>query len=121
MQIVDLIGKALSVRAFYHKVVSSNIANAQTPGYKEKDINFRSELDKRANAAAGTITGSGDSGYAVTENSGHEGLARLDGNTVDLEGQTVKLTENQLMYQALVQMASKRFSMMRYLIGEGKR
>jgi len=38
MQIVDLIGKALSVRAFYHKVVSGNIANSQTPGYKERTL-----------------------------------------------------------------------------------
>ena len=45
MQIVDLIGKALSVRAFYHKVISGNIANAQTPGYKEKEIDFRRGLD----------------------------------------------------------------------------
>lgn len=120
MQIVDLIGKALSVRAFYHKVLSSNIANSQTPDYKEKAIDFHAELDKRVNTAFDRA-GSEDAGYTVTENAGNEGLARLDGNTVDLEGQTVKLTENQLMYQALVQMASKRFSMMRYLIGEGKR
>jgi flagellar basal-body rod protein FlgB len=120
MQIVDLIGKALSVRAFYHKVVSGNIANAQTPGYKEKEIDFRRELDRRVGAGAASIP-SGEEGYTITENSGQDGLARLDGNTVSVEDQTVKLTENQLMYQALVQMASKRFSMMKYIIGEGKR
>jgi flagellar basal-body rod protein FlgB len=120
MQIVDLIGRALSIRAFYHKVVSGNIANAQTPGYREKEIDFRRELDRRTGTEAG-LAPSGDAGYTVTENLGHDGLARLDGNTVNLEDQTVKLTENQLMYQALVQMASKRFAMMKYLIGEGKR
>lgn len=120
MQIVDLIGKALSVRAFYHKVVSGNIANSQTPGYKEKDIDFRRELDKRLGPDMKQAS-SGDAGYTIAENQGHDGLARIDGNTVSLEDQTVKLTENQLMYQALVQMAAKRFSMMRYMIGEGKR
>jgi flagellar basal-body rod protein FlgB len=120
MQIVDLIGKALSVRAFYHKVVSGNIANAQTPGYKEKEIDFKRELDKRVGADM-TRTPMGETDYTISENTGQDGLARLDGNTVNLEDQTVKLTENQLMYQALIQMASKRFSMMKYLIGEGKR
>jgi flagellar basal-body rod protein FlgB len=120
MQIVDLIGKALSVRAFYHRVVSGNIANAQTPGYKEKEIDFRRELQKRTGAGAQQVP-AGTAGYTVTERQANDGLARLDGNTVDLEDQTVKLTENQLMYQALVQLASKRFSMMKYLIGEGKR
>ncbi len=119
MQIVDLIGKALSVRAFYHKMISGNIANSQTPGYKEKDIDFKKELAKRTGLATGRA--SGDPGYTVTENAGNDGLARIDGNTVELEGETVKLTENQLMYQALVQLASKRFSMMKYVIGEGKR
>ena len=38
MQIVDLIGKALSVRAYYHKVVSAISQMSQTPGYKEKDL-----------------------------------------------------------------------------------
>lgn len=120
MEIVDLIGKALGVRAFYHKVLSGNIANSQTPGYKEKDIDFKSELDKRVGGAAGKKT-SGPSGYDIIENQGNDGFVSIDGNTVDLEGQTVKLTENQLMYQALVQIAGKRFSLMKYLIGEGKR
>ncbi len=59
--------------------------------------------------------------FAVTETETSDGLTRMDGNTVELENETVKLTENQLMYQALVQLASKRFSMMKYVIGEGKR
>jgi flagellar basal-body rod protein FlgB len=119
MEIVDLIGKALSVRAFYHKIVSANIANSQTPGYKSKDIDFRAELGKRAGSAGRVSRDTKD--YKVTENESGQGLVKLDGNTVELETETVKLTENQLMYQALVQLASKRFSMMRYLIGEGKR
>jgi len=119
MQIVDLIGKALSVRAFYHKLVSANIANSQTPGYKSKEIDFRAELDKRAGSAGRAARDAKD--YKVTENESGQGLVKLDGNTVTLETETVRLTENQLMYQALVQLASKRFSMMRYLIGEGKR
>lgn len=119
MQIVDLIGKALSVRAFYHKVVSANIANSETPGYKGKNINFRSELDKRAGLTGRTPSGNQD--YTITENDSSEGLTRMDGNTVELENETVKLTENQLMYHALIQLASKRFSLMKYVIGEGKR
>ena len=119
MQIVDLIGKALSVRAFYHKLVSANIANSETPGYKAKNIDFRSELDRRA-GSAGRVSRE-DKDYKVVENESREGFVRLDGNTVELETETVRLTENQLMYQALVQLASKRFSMMKYLIGEGKR
>lgn len=119
MQLVDLIGKALSVRAFYHKLVSANIANSQTPGYKSKSIDFKSELDRRAGSAVSLSQDNKD--YKVVESQTGEGFVSLDGNTVELETETVRLTENQLMYQALVQLASKRFSMMKYVIGEGKR
>ena len=119
MQIVDLIGRALSVRTFYHKLLSANIANSQTPGYKAKSIDFRNELDKRTEAL-GPSSRQGPE-YTVEEKDAGDGLARMDGNTVELENETVKLAENQLMYQALVQLASKRFSMMKYVIGEGKR
>lgn len=120
MQLVDIIGKALGIRAFYHKVISGNIANAQTPAYREKDIDFRNELHKRVEGTG--VSGSGNPhDYTVSEKSAAEGLSSIDGNTVNLEDQMVKLTENQLMYRALVQIAGKRFALMKYLIGEGRR
>lgn len=120
MQIVDLIGRALQIRSFYHRVISGNIANVQTPAYKEKDIDFKGELERQISSDAGNGS-AGPGNYTITENMGSDGLARIDGNTVDLENQTVKLTENQIMYHALVQIAGKRFTMMKYLIGEGRR
>jgi len=120
MQIVDLIGRALNIRSFYHRVISGNIANVQTPEYKEKDIDFKGELERQLSSDARKGT-AGPVSYTVVENTGNDGLASIDGNTVDLESQTVKLTENQLMYHTLVQIAGKRFTMMKYLIGEGRR
>ena len=38
-----------------------------------------------------------------------------------MENQIVKLTENQLMFHTLVQVAAKRFSLMKFLISEGRR
>ena len=48
MPLLDIIGKALSVRSAYHKVIAGNIANADTPGFKEKDIDFKRQLDAGA-------------------------------------------------------------------------
>ena len=38
MPLIDLIGKALNIRTVYHKVIAGNIANVDTPGFKEKDL-----------------------------------------------------------------------------------
>jgi flagellar basal-body rod protein FlgB len=113
MEISGLLEKALNIRGFYHKVLASNIANVETPGYKEKDIDFGTELEK-------SIGGSSQS-FDIREKSDPEGIDGIDGNSVNMENQIVKLTENTMMFNAFVQLISKKFSMMRYVINEGRR
>lgn len=112
MEIVNLLEKALNIRAFYHRVLSANIANVETPGYKEKDIDFRAELDKFV---------SGTDAIQVKERTNGDGISSVDGNTVNIESQIVKLTENNLMFNSLVQLVNKKLSMIRYAINEGRR
>jgi flagellar basal-body rod protein FlgB len=112
MAVFDLIEKALNIRAFYHKIIASNIANAETPNYKQKDIDFSKELEKRVVVA---------SDIEVKEKADYDGIPSLDGNTVNIEDQVVKMTENSMLYNALVQVVVKKFSLMRYAINEGKR
>jgi len=119
MDMINLIEKALNIRASYHKVISGNIANVATPGYKEKDMDFRKEIDRAIHSDANSsVIGSG---VEVKENPDNDGLSSIDGNTVSVENQIVKLTENQLMFHSLVQVAAKRFAMMRFLISEGRK
>lgn len=112
MPLLDLVGRALSIRTKYHKVIAANIANVDTPGYKEKDIDFRKELDR--NMAR--------SGSAEVEETSPDtmGFSALDENTVNVETQVMKLTENNLYYDALVQTLSKKLSLMRYIINGGR-
>ena len=119
MDMIGLIEKALNIRSSYHKVISGNIANVATPGYKEKNMDFKKEIDRVMNSdASGSVI---SNGVEVTENPESDGLSSLDGNTVSVENQIVKLTENQVMYHSLVQVAAKRFSIMKFLISEGRR
>jgi flagellar basal-body rod protein FlgB len=112
MPLIDLIGKALNVRSAYHKVVAGNIANADTPGFKEKEIDFKKQLEKKM-----TYSGAVDITETAEEPFGFSGL---DENTVNMETQVMKLTENSMYYDALVQALSKKFSLMRYIINGGK-
>jgi flagellar basal-body rod protein FlgB len=118
MDMTSLIEKALRVRTSYHKVISGNIANVATPGYKEKDIDFRKEIGRAIHSGANSSVI--NSGVEVTEKPENEGLSSIDGNSVNVEDQMVKLTENQVMFHSLIQIAAKRFSMMKFLIREGR-
>ena len=118
MDVMNLIEKALNIRSSCHKVISGNIANVDTPGYKEKYLDFRKEMDRAMRHDGMGVTGSS---VEIMENQSNDGLTSIDGNTVNVENEIVKLTENQVMFQSLVQVAAKRFSMMKFLISEGKR
>ena len=113
MEISGLLEKALNIRGFYHKVLASNIANVETPGYKEKDLDFVTELEKSMRGEVSTIE--------VREKSDPDGIDGIDGNSVNMEDQIVRLSENSMMFNAFVQLINKKFSMMRYVISEGRR
>lgn len=111
MSVTDIIEKALYVRSRYQKVIAGNIANVDTPGYKEKDIDFERELASRMK---------GSKEVEVIETPRQEGFVRLDENTVSVEDQVVKMTENSLIFSALVTAISKKFTLMRYVINGGR-
>lgn len=112
MDLIDFVEKTLNIRSFYHKILAENIVNAETPNYKEKDIDFQKELEKQL---------SGVNSFDIIEKTENDGVSSLDGNTVNIESQMVKLNENSMVYSALVHLISKKFSIMRYLINEGRR
>jgi flagellar basal-body rod protein FlgB len=112
MEVLGLLERALNLRAQYHKVIAGNIANVETPNYKEKDIDFQKEIQRN--------TGSQNTAE-VRESMDGDVIESIDGNTVNMESQVVKMTENEMLFTSLVQVVSKKFSMMRYIINEGRR
>jgi flagellar basal-body rod protein FlgB len=112
MDVLNLVERALNVRSFYHKVLSGNIANVETPNFKEKDIDFLGEIQKQM---------AGTSSIELKEKTEDDGMNSIDGNTVNIEKQMVKMTENSMIYTSLVQVINKKFSMLKYAITEGRR
>jgi flagellar basal-body rod protein FlgB len=113
MEATNLLEKALNIRGFYHKLIASNIANVETPGYKEKDIDFQAELKRSMNGSINEIE--------VIEKGNVSGIDGIDGNSVRMEDQVVKMSENTMMFNAFVQLINKKFSMMKYAISSGGR
>jgi flagellar basal-body rod protein FlgB len=94
------------------KLVASNIANADTPGYRTQDIDFRSEFE---NAASGQA---GQSSPAVIQ---PEGLAtKADGNNVNLDREARLLSENALRFSIASNFARSELSTLKLAIQDGK-
>ncbi|TVP45449.1 MAG: flagellar basal body rod protein FlgB [Halomonas sp.] len=112
--------RALGLRQARHEVLASNIANADTPNYKARDIDFASELKKAVDGTQG-VAGSAGGGLALARTAGNhiagEGRAwsgagsadllyripdqpSLDGNTVDMDRERTQFADNALRYQA---------------------
>ncbi len=115
-KLFNILEGALNIRSSYHRIIAGNIANADTPHYKEKDIDFQSELNKRVNS----LTPAKEL-IDIKEKSYSEDISSNNGNTVIVESQMVKMTENDIMYKTLVSIVSKKIAMMKYMISEGKR
>jgi len=111
MEVLGLLEKALNIRAHYHKILAGNVANVETPHYKEKDIDFVRSLDLNMKRIED---------IEVKEKAEQDGLNTTDGNTVNMENQVVKMTENSLYFASLTKIMTKKFATMRYIITEGK-
>lgn len=101
---------ALKVRGERTELLANNLANADTPGFKARDIDFRTAL---ANAEQGSPTSSSALKYRVP-------LApSLDGNTVDVQLEQAAFAENAVRYQATLSFLSARFrSLMTAITGQ---
>ncbi|MDD2906470.1 MAG: flagellar basal body rod protein FlgB [Sulfurimonas sp.] len=118
----SLIKDALDFRAARQDMIASNIANADTPFYKPRDIRFEDAL--RAKEAALLKEKSPHLELAQTDaqhlplqnetnsqkpklfyRDGH--MARNDGNSVDLDVETTEMSKNSVMFNALIQANKK--------------
>ena len=107
--------EALRLRAFRSEVLAANLANADTPGYKARDLDFAAILKREAQAPvrlaathAGHI-GANRSGAASTQ-LGYRVPQQpsVDGNTVEVEREQARFSENAMRYQASLRFLDSR-------------
>jgi len=102
-------GAALAVRSQRMGVLASNIANASTPGYKAKDIDFREALNAIENAGpSGGVNGIGSIDSAIKYRVPLQ--PSIDGNTVELSTEQTAFAENAVAYQTTLAFLNGRIS-----------
>jgi len=131
-----LVYEALNYRSIRQDLISSNIANVDTPMYRPKEIDFEEMMAEKAKEAFGESNplelklaltdnnhldkfNDSDSGKAtIFFRDGH--MARNDGNSVDLDVETTELSKNGVMYNALVEGLKKHSAIIKNVIEASK-
>lgn len=129
----DLLAASLRVRAARHSLLTANVANADTPGYRPRDIDFAGVLqtfvEPQTHSAAhqGGVTlvsthplhQQQEHGLSPTETT--EGGEALNRNHVELDSEITQLVENTLHHEASLTLLSRTLGSLRYAISEGRR
>ena len=121
---ISTIRTAMNLRAYRQEVLASNIANADTPHYKARDLDFASAL---SNAMAGKADGGlqmkqtaarhlqGEAGTPFGNDLKFrtEYQGAVDGNTVNMDVERAAFAENSLQYEAMITTLRSRFGDLR--------
>ena len=127
---IDIIHKGLSASWTRNAVIRNNIANIETPGFKASGVEFesvfRQALRGKGFNATTTHTAHRTFGTGNIENVRpriyrREGLSmRADGNNVDIEAENVRLAQNSIYFNTLVEKMNSEIRRLRMAITEGR-
>ncbi|BBE74792.1 flagellar basal body rod protein FlgB [Oharaeibacter diazotrophicus] len=132
MPVLQALKEKLRFHEQRQKILAENVANASTPGYVGRDVTapdfFRVAADMRADAAAGVRLAATDprhlGGSAPARSPVAEGRKAPayeitpDGNAVVLEEQMMKVTQNQMDYQAAASLYQRGLGLLKTAIGK---
>ncbi len=111
---INVLDKAADASWVRNEVISNNIANVNTPGYKRKDVQFESYLmsalrgDNSLDHRVANLRLDSLDATIYTDNASLS--YRLDGNNVDIDTESATLAENQTRYYALLDSMTQEFS-----------
>lgn len=124
--------EALNLRAQRQEILAANIANADTPGYQARDIDFASQLKNvmdrgraQGNTVALTLTSANHIPAKASTAPSTQLLYRIpdqpsmDGNTVDMDRERTQFADNALKYQTDVTLMSGQIKGMMSVLQQG--
>ncbi len=128
---MQALAASLKYRQLRQELIASNIANAETPGYKAKKIDFEEALaraldtddEMKMKVTDGKHFNVGNGGFKnlqpeIVETD--DGIVSQDGNTVDRDKELAEMAENKIMYDASVQLLNKKLGLLKYAISTDK-
>jgi flagellar basal-body rod protein FlgB len=112
----ELARKLMDLSALRQEAIASNIANAETPGYRRIDVSpdFASQLKAQVNSGA-SVTQLDSLQPSLVEDS-QARTVRPDGNSVDLEHELLTMNKNSVEYGFLTEIASTNIKQLKMAI-----
>ena len=113
---INVLDKAADASWTRHELISNNIANQDTPGYKRQDIDFESQLQRALRHNQYTSIDQRVSNLNLSHIEGRQYTDygnfsyRLDENNVDPEQEQVQLAANQIKYEGLINSLTAEFA-----------
>jgi flagellar basal-body rod protein FlgB len=92
-------------------VLSNNLANVNTPGFKRSDVSFQGALADALSSSNGVDTSAVESTPFTTSTDSSTSM-RADGNNVDVDQESANLSENQLLFDSVMAIQTKRLHTM---------
>ncbi|WP_066289066.1 flagellar basal body rod protein FlgB [Bacillus sp. FJAT-29937] len=124
---ITTLENGLNYSSLKQKVISQNIANEATPGYKAKDVSFKQSLETAINRSL--EANRTDQRHFTFKSSPLSNIGIINrknvsynhnGNSVDIDNEMTDLAGNQIYYNALIDRISGKFSSLQTVIRGGK-
>ncbi|VFQ43522.1 flagellar basal body rod protein FlgB [Desulfoluna butyratoxydans] len=113
-----MLGKAMDVSARRHNLITGNIANMDTVGYKAKDLDFQKTLEMEMTRGGGPLDRTHDK-HLQGRPAGAFDAEMEEDAPVDLDREMSRLVENNIRYRSTVEMMMRKVATLRDAIGEG--
>jgi flagellar basal-body rod protein FlgB len=132
---IQIVGQSMGLRLARHNMITSNLANIDTPGYKVRDLKFETAMQRALGPEKGELqmTATNQSHLPTTDLKRTFQAAERDVvqseygqdengmDILDIDQEMTKLAKNHLLYNTTVQMLAKEFENLKYAISEGGR
>lgn len=129
-KLVNVLNQAMNGSSVKNSVISNNIANVNTPGFKKSSASFQHELAESLNQGSRLalkrtsvkhLPGSPSGEVAVNVSEIDNTSLRTDGNNVDIDMELALLAENNIYFNGLADLLSSQLALLRTSITEGRR
>ena len=112
----QLATKLLDASALRQEAIASNIANAETPGYRRLDVSTDFAEQLKARTRTGELNRDGDDLRPTLVQDSHARTTRPDGNSVDIEHELLAMNKNAVEYEFLTEVVSKNIKQLKMAI-----
>ena len=113
---LDLLRQATVFGTRRHELLAENVANADTPAFRARDLSFAQELTLAQQVSARPLQASETPLLELRVVDAPDGPPRADGNDVDIDRQMARIAQNTIYHNVVIQLVSARLKELRTAI-----